>query len=1061
MYEHKSGLPLAFSRADGRGEQQSVVFYGRRPFLQGAELNDVQDIIRGRHDRLGRLIASDGDRVERASAVVDREAGTVTLQDGLIYVEGDVFPVAEKVLTHVPMVGRVEIGVRVTRTWLTADDAPELRGLVPGSEAADEDGAAREVVTLAWAGAGDSGQGEFHQVYLLQDGTILDQTPPPQLSGVAQALAQYDRPHGHYIVSGCRVTALGANAGDELFSIEQGEANINGFKITRFAALRHAEARIWDVGAVPGETHTYTGGASVTIQVAAFPIDTISSILLTKEKTVNVTRGATAHGIDGLPDTSVIDLIEVKQGATVYAKDTSWIRTGNGVDWGPAGPEPGAGQTYTVKYRYRDSVVATSFDDKSITVSGGATGGDIIVSYTYKLPRIDMLCLRQNGEVEYVKGISARANPVRPVPPLDVLPLCQISNNWMGTPTVVNDGVRSIDYGEMWRYFNQLRDHSRLIQLERLKSGINARDPNAKKNMFVDPMIDDSFRDIGVPQNAAVGDGVMQLQITPTFHYAAMVGPVTLDWVEEVIVDQALKTNCVKINPYANFLPLPGSLALTPASDFWTVSRTEWLSEETLEFQRGFQRGRGPLQTVDVQDRLVDQRQEQAEFLREILVSFKLTGFGHGEVLDVLTFDSVNVKPVGVLSGDANGEIAGAFTIPANIPAGTKTVRAEGLGGSTAQAMFTGQGTIEIDVMRRTTTIRRWIPQPPRPAGGGGSESGSDPQAQNFMLPEARQLLGIDFHLCALGNLSNNILVHQVTVENGIPTVDVMAEAFVPMAGATEGWKSARYPLPVTTPDDRDHSAVIKTDDNAHSVSVAALGGFDIDLQRKVTAHPYPIGPRLDGVNGRSWTAHQGEALSFRLVAARYPVTTKTVNLGSFNLVDCSDLQVRAAVELPSAACSVVFEIERTNGTIWRLLPFQVMQLNEFITETVQLRAVLKGTEKLSPILYAPVELIAGEIATTAVYITEAFKFGTAIDLTAYFKAYLPGGATVTIEYDKADGNWLALPLIDTEPLDFPQWVERTNEVTNITAIQGRLRITATGGPSARLIVGDLGASIR
>lgn len=53
--------------------------------------------------------------------------------------------------------------------------------------------------------------------------------------------------------------------------------------------------------------------------------------------------------------------------------------------------------------------------------------------------------------------------------------------------------------------------------------------------------------------------------------------------------------------------------------------------------------------------------------------------------------------------GDVNGEIVGSFTIPANVPAGTKTVRAEDRGGTTAQAMFTGQGVIEIDVMRRTT----------------------------------------------------------------------------------------------------------------------------------------------------------------------------------------------------------------------------------------------------------------------------------------------------------------------------------------------------------------------
>ncbi|MGG4603083.1 hypothetical protein ACLPHZ_20300, partial [Alcaligenaceae bacterium Me47] len=194
--------------------------------------------------------------------------------------------------------------------------------------------------------------------------------------------------------------------------------------------------------------------------------------------------------------------------------------------------------------------------------------------------------------------------------------------------------------------------------------------------------------------------------------------------------------------------------------------------------------------------------------------------------------------------------------------------------------------------------------------------------------------------------------------------------------------------------------------------------------------------------------------------AARFTQTRKVVELGSYDLVECSDLQVRAAIELPSAACSVVFEVERTNGTIYRLLPFQVLQLTEYLTETVQLRAVLNGTEKLSPILYAPVELIAGKIAQEFTYVCRAFKLGEPVTLTSYFKAFLPGGATVKIEYDLTDGNWQELPLIDTEQLTYPQWVERKNSATNIRAHQGRLKITGTGGPSARLIVGDLGAAI-
>ncbi len=113
--KHESGLPFAIDRSRGKEEQQSVVFYGTRPFIQSGELNEVQTIIRGRHDRLGRLVAKEGDRVERADAFVNKETKTVTLTDGKIYIAGDIFPVAPAVLNNVAMIGRLEIGVKLQK----------------------------------------------------------------------------------------------------------------------------------------------------------------------------------------------------------------------------------------------------------------------------------------------------------------------------------------------------------------------------------------------------------------------------------------------------------------------------------------------------------------------------------------------------------------------------------------------------------------------------------------------------------------------------------------------------------------------------------------------------------------------------------------------------------------------------------------------------------------------------------------------------------------------------------------------------------------------------------
>uniref|UniRef100_UPI0035CE8CFF DUF4815 domain-containing protein n=2 Tax=Bartonella TaxID=773 RepID=UPI0035CE8CFF len=1010
--KHESGLPFAIDRSRGKEEQQSVVFYGTRPFIQSGELNEVQTIIRGRHDRLGRLVAKEGDRVERADAFVNKETRTVTLTDGKIYIAGDIFPVAPAVLNNVAMIGRLEIGVKLQKKWITHEDDPELLGQVPGTLAEGEPGAARETAQLVWALKEDEQNGTFFPVYILQDGVLIDQKSPSLLEPAMQAIATYDRAHGHYIVSGCRVSALGANNGCQVFSIQEGEANINGFKRKRLAALRHEEMQDFSTSVVPSETHIFApskGKTSFTFKPYYFPISDIQSLLLTKEKTVNVTRGAVAAGRDGVPDKSITAFIKIVQGSKEFKEGTDFKKTGDTIDWAPVGDEPLAGSSYKVTYRYRAKITADKVTAQEITVSGGAEGGDIIVSYTYKLPRIDRIGLNTGGNVVYIKGVSSD-HPMAPSVPDDVLSLATITNNWLETPVVVNDGTRVAPYDEMWRYFQRVLSLDRLMQLERIKSNVDSKEPVAKKGMFADPFLDDSYRDEGFQQTGAVGNGILQLAIDPTFYTAHLNAPVTLDWTNEVIIAQELTTACEKINPYQNFATLPGTVTLEPATDFWHEQRTDWLSSVTNQLNMGWNRGRSVRKT-EISDDLVSATQEKIDFLRQITLSFKIEGFGSSEILERLTFDGVNILPKTKLVANTKGTLEGTFTIPQNITAGTKNVVARGKGGTIATGLFTGQGVIDVKVMRRTTTVKIWTQV--------------DPQAQVFTPDETRQITGIDFHLCKIGNENHDLVIDLVTTENGYPTADIQAQSFYSMKGAKLGWAEARYDVPLLVPDDRLTAFVIKTDDSNHSVSLAKLGDFDAEHQRYVSSHPYVTGPRFSSVNARSWTAHQDEALAFRVLAARYTQTEKTIDLGTFDLVDCSDLQIRAAIELPSSDCSVIFEIERNNGTIYQLLPFQLLSLTEYISEKIKLRAILKGTEKLSPVLFAPVQLIAGKIHKEATYVTRAFAFGEKARLTSYIKTFLPGGATFTCEMQLDDGAFVPLTLEETEQLSEPLWTER------------------------------------
>ena len=452
-YNHGSGLSGVYDRTPDRPDWARVLFREDR-IAQAAEMMEAQSIIEGRGRRIADRIMTDGDRISGADAIVNVAGGTVTLTAGQVYARGDVRSLLPRILVGVPMTGDVTIGIRITKTTVTEVQDPALLGLHPGTEAEGEAGAGREVETAIWGFSGDGAAGDLLQVYLLKDGVLVDQTPPPILSGVNQALALYDRDaHGSYIVRGCSVRALGLIGGAQHFSIGEGTANINGFKRTRQAALRHIQAESFDTETVSLEPHTFVDGGSGTavVPLNRGPLNAIVQATITKQKTVTLTKGV-AGGLDALPDGSVSSIVSVVQGGTTYVAGTSYVLNADRVDWSPAGIEPAAGSSYQVTYQYLAAVTPTATTQDTVTLTGGVTGGNVFITYSWKLPRTDLLCLNSDGQSVYVKGVSSRAASQAPGAPTSLLALAEVQNNWRGTPTVVNTDVRSVPFIELWAY---------------------------------------------------------------------------------------------------------------------------------------------------------------------------------------------------------------------------------------------------------------------------------------------------------------------------------------------------------------------------------------------------------------------------------------------------------------------------------------------------------------------------------------------------------------------------------------------------------------------------------
>jgi hypothetical protein len=1024
-----------------------------RPWLregvigQAGEINEAISQIDARKTRIGNLVASNGDRIEGA-AIVAGAPGTFLMTAGKVYVNGDVRDVAQATLTAVPMTADAVIGVRVVSSLITHENDPDLLGLVPDTESEGEPGAVRETLSVAWGHDADAIAGDLVAVYFLRDGQIVDQAPPPELSGVAAQIARYDYgAHENYIDEGCRVDALGLDSGDQVFMIAEGIANILGFKRYRNTATHFSYPETPQIAEIPVEVHTYTDNAgSCVVPLNHTPINAIQTVLVTKSFTETIIRGNPSNGADLLTKTGVTRITNVVQGGTTYVENTSWVRAGDTISWAAGGPEPAVASSYNVTYEYLAIVTPTAITHTSITVAGGVNGGVVQVEYSFKLPRIDQICMNQLGEIVYLEGISAREQPQPPTTPYSLLALAEVRNDWFGTPTVVNNGIRNYPYWQIDRMWNRLVDLLDLMGLERLARDINAREPTAKHEVFVDPFASDRYRDAGESQTAAVFDGTCQLAIDPTFIDLSRPAATMLDYTQEPIIRQELVTGCMKVNPYQVFLPIPLTIKITPSEDFWSIRSETWLSPQTQVFGTGSQ-------SRIVSDLVVtSEATRAAEFLRTIQIEVEIGGLVEDEPVTVLTFSGIDVNPGG-LAGNGQGKATGVFTIPANIATGVHAVYAEASGGRSATGRFEGRGIITDIVRQRVTEIQRWEDPPPQ------QRRNVDPLAQTFMLTENRHIASIDVKFCAVGDREKPVVCEIVTVENGIPTQDVIAQTEIDMQSViVNTWSKFAFELPQFIPAGVEHAFVFKTDDADHALSFAKRGGYDAARQEIVGAQPYTVGVMLTSSNARTWTPHQDEDLTMKVNAAVFDPTTKTVDLGTFAVTDMSDVICIANMFLPTDQTRIRFKITPTaedpqiteNGQNW--------ERSSYFTGQCKFEALLVGATKVSPILSRNILAIPGKLRSSGTYVSRKFAMGTAVRQDCRLKTKLPVGSSLTVDFDKADDTWVNGPLAETQILQNGDQDRRYTKTSWTAPTGGRVKITITGTPAARPALSDLRA---
>ena len=414
-----------------------AVLVGRA--TQAAEINEIQNILEDKTKAVGSSLYEEGMIIDGCR--ISYSSPNATLAAGLIFLDGLVYEVAAKVLN---ITGTATIGVWKISTVLTYEEDSSLRNPALGYPEYRSPGAYRVITKTQWGLSTETHENsKFCEVYKMDDGRIT------RLKKAKPDIVRYDKhAHGNYAVEGLNVSFVSSASGKQNFKVTKGLAHVDGYETEIFQDTSFSADEVLDGENITKEvtqSETLTGDVK-KITLDYVPVESISVVRVTKQRTVeNLTHGE-AGCIDELPDRSVTKILEVKQGAKIYTEGTdfAFVSASDGLDWSLSGDEPTAGSKYDVTYQYRVNAGFT-FNTTSVIITDTdfLSHEPIDVTYTYRMPRKDIIIMHEDSSVALIRGVADAVNPIEPVTPSGAIRLAVVSQTWVNPPDVDNS-VRSI-----------------------------------------------------------------------------------------------------------------------------------------------------------------------------------------------------------------------------------------------------------------------------------------------------------------------------------------------------------------------------------------------------------------------------------------------------------------------------------------------------------------------------------------------------------------------------------------------------------------------------------------
>ncbi|MBJ7309222.1 hypothetical protein ACFOLJ_30980 [Rugamonas sp. CCM 8940] len=387
------------------------------------------------------------------------------------------------------------------------------------------------------------------------------------------------------------------------------------------------------------------------------------------------------------------------------------------------------------------------------------------------------------------------------------------------------------------------------------------------------------------------------------------------------------------------------------------------------------------------------------------------------------------------IQANAQGVLSGRFQIPANVPAGTKSVEFTGAGGTRGAATFSGQGLRVTEVRQMVTRI---------------TSNYYDPLAQTFTLPQATALGGVKLWFTVKGTAP--VMVQIRGVAAGVPNRVIYAEARIDAADIkTVGPTQIVFAAPAWIDANTEYALVVLTSDDKTQLAVAEVGMWDDNAQRRVTAQPYQVGVLLSSSNASSWTPHQDRDMTFELQKAVFSETVSTVSLGNVSVTNATDLLLLALAEAPTFESRVEYTLALPGGAKINVAEGQPVRLATPVSGDIGVSARLAGTAAVSPVLHPGTQLISGAVQTTADYVSVAFPAGANSRIRVIVDAALPSGAklVVILPGAGADNKDVEVPFLSSRPLSLEKQ-ELSYEVAGINKDSVKVKLVLSGSASAR-----------